>query len=171
MSEDENYTGAIALDQTMKHIINMIEFVDPSFNGTLDLTNLFNLRCGNIKKEVKLYAELKKERLLQPLLETDFEKLLINYQYRFAWLGWSLKKKNELNEQKRNLKEIIQSSLPTVAKYKNDNPKEIHVWHFKPLLKTAADEYAEFIIPQLKKFLPYLNSHESTNQNILTKQP
>jgi hypothetical protein len=75
-----------------------------------------------------------------------------------------------LNKRKRSLKKTTQASLPTVARRKNDNLNEIHKWHFKPLLKSNADQYAAYIIPQLKTFLSSMTSQEKINQDISTKE-
>ena len=152
--EKRSVTGEIALDPTMKQIAKIIEEADPAFSGTLHMLNLFNLRNGNIDSALKEYHKLKLDPNILPLLETNFESDISFSQYSCDWLGWSQHSHSELNLRKKSVRHQLEmGKVPVIARYRNDNPKDHHVWHFKPLMKKHADEYRKYMVPLLSNHL------------------
>jgi hypothetical protein len=155
----EFVTGEIVLDKTMKHIVRMMDEACPSFKGTLYMYNLFNARCGDMAGAMKLYAKLSAVKSFEPYLLTDIKECLKARTYSAVWLGWSLREQKLMNKRKKGVKQIIKSheikgeKIKVIAKYKDHDPNQIHVWHFRPLLGGFATEYRGDVIPQLREVL------------------
>ncbi|WP_379135239.1 DUF1643 domain-containing protein [Paenibacillus sp. sgz500958] len=152
--EMRSVTGDIALDPTMKQIVNIIEEAVPAFSGNLHILNLFNLRNGNIDNALQEYSKLKLDPHILPLLETDFKRDIIFSQYSCVWLGWSQHSHSELNLRKKSVRQYLAlAGTPVLARFRNDNSKDHHVWHFKPQMKNQSDEYRNYIVPLLSNHL------------------
>jgi hypothetical protein len=141
--EDVCINGFIELDSTMQNVCNIIQDADPKFNGTITITNLFNLRCGNMDDALKTYGALKGLSLYEQVLETDFDSFSENQgPFSCYWLAWSV----------RELKILFKKYNP-VAKFKNDDMNNVHVWHARPLIKEQAIQYNQYITPRLRQVL------------------
>jgi hypothetical protein len=151
--------GEIVLDMTLKHIVMMMDEACPSFKGTLYVFNLFNARCGNMDNAMKLYTKLSAAKSFEPYLLTDLNECLKARTYSAVWLGWSLREQKLINKRKKGVKQMIAShrvegeKIKVIAKYKDNDLNQIHVWHYRPLLGDFAAQYRAEVIPQLRKIL------------------
>lgn len=152
----DSVTGELKLDQTMEQICAIVTQAHPNFNGRVKISNLFNVRCGNMKLALKLYLLLKSNSDMKPFLETDYNNLLTTANsYSCIWLGWSLESGSAaLNGRKKEVfQQVQQVTTVLVAKHKNDDSNSYHVWHVKPQMKCQAEEYKSFIVPRLAEVL------------------
>ncbi|MBW7455786.1 hypothetical protein ACFOLF_14095 [Paenibacillus sepulcri] len=148
-------TGTIALDQTMKAVCEIMYQALPGYEGVVRIENLFNLRCGNLDKALKLYSELKNKGSYIKVIETDLHSMSAG-TYVCNWVGWSLKEHSLLNKRKREVFDLLsveKSGIPRIGKHRNDNVDSIHMWHVRPQLKVQAEAYKTFIVPLLQRSL------------------
>lgn len=155
--EGEYITGEIEIDSTMKHIVQIMDEACPDFNGTLYIVNLFNVRCGNMDAAIKRYTTLRAKNIYLPYLTTDFKAYMNEHSFSSVWLGWSQRNESNINKRKKLVKRILSASKPLippttlVAKYKDDDQGNIHVWHFRPLLQSHATLYRNYVVPLLRE--------------------
>jgi hypothetical protein len=146
--------GEIVLDRTMLHIQSIILDAVPTFNGTVYIQNLMNYRNGDITEALRQYQIFKAKGLHAVDLETNEDLLLKYHSDSVIWLGWSQRESALLNARKKQVMSHLSAHKDRIiAKYKDDNPNSIHVWHFNPQLKSDSDSYRTYIVPKLRNAL------------------
>lgn len=176
-NEGEYVTGEIVMDKTMLHIVQMMDEACPNFKGTLYIVNLFNVRCGNMGAVIKRYVRLLAKKSFEPYLLTNLKMYAKSRVFSAVWLGWSLRDESKINKRKKQVKRIFDSFTDKrlispfndqVAKYKDNDPSSIHVWHFRPLLAIHAKKYRNDMVPLLRNILgrSEINRDELSDKDI-----
>lgn len=168
MNENEEHSGSLHIDPTMKHLIEILEEAYPSEKlvGRVYIYNLFSLQNGDGKSSIQEFIRLWNcdEPLVKGFSRPRHELLKTVQKSQWVLLGWGCGNNNpHLNTLKSQWLDLIDEAKTIIIGKKGLQALGYH--HPRPRLQSMQIEYKSLLVNQLKELLNTATTNEMVDQS------